>query len=148
MKLVVSRVRSAKAPWADEACAEWARRIARYLPFDEKEIRAGSGEDDARALLEGLPARGLLVVLDERGDRLTSEGFAALIDLAAREAASHLVFAVGGAHGHTPAVRERAWRVVRMSDLVLAHAVARVVLMEQLYRACTIRAGEPYHHAG
>ena len=55
-------------------------------------------------------------------------------------------FALGGAYGHAPIVREKARTVLSLSSMVLNHAVARVVLVEQIYRACTIRAGEPYHH--
>ncbi len=148
MKLVAASVRAGRTPWADEACADWSRRIARYFPFEEVAIRPGTAAEEAQRLFAQVPARGRLVALDERGATLSSEAFAGLVDAAAREGATHLVYAIGGAYGHAPEVRSRAWKVVRMSDWVLAHAVARVVLLEQLYRACTIRAGEPYHHAG
>jgi 23S rRNA (pseudouridine1915-N3)-methyltransferase len=55
---------------------------------------------------------------------------------------------IGGPYGLDPTVREHAWRTLRLSDLVLNHAVARVVLIEQLYRAVQIRVGSPYHHRG
>ncbi len=148
VRLVAASVRGSRCAWADEACAEWGRRIGRYLPFEEALLRAGTASEESARLSAVVPPRGRLVVLDERGVAMGSEAFAALIDGAAREGASHLVYAIGGAYGHAPDVRARAWKVVRMSDLVLAHAVARVVLLEQIYRACTIRAGEPYHHAG
>lgn len=148
MKLVAASVRAGRTGWADEACAEWSRRIARYLPFEEVAIRPGNAAEEAQRLFAHVPPRGRLVALDERGTTLTSEAFAGLVDAAAREGATHVVYAIGGAYGHAPDVRARAWKVVRMSDWVLAHAVARVVLLEQIYRACTIRAGEPYHHAG
>jgi 23S rRNA (pseudouridine1915-N3)-methyltransferase len=148
VKLVVTHVRSSRCDWADAACAEWGKRIGRYFPFEEVPIRSGTSAEEAARLSAHLPQRGRLVVLDERGTSLTSESFAGLIDGAAREGATHLVYAIGGAYGHAPEVRARAWKVVRLSDLVYAHAVARVVLLEQVYRACTIRAGEPYHHAG
>jgi len=57
-----------------------------------------------------------------------------------------VVFAMGGPYGHDPSVRAAAWRTVRLSDLVLNHEVARVVLYEQLYRALTLLEGAPYHH--
>ncbi len=148
MRLVVRSVRAGRTAWADDACAEWGRRIARYLPFEERLDPPGTADEDADRLLDRLPSRARLVVLDERGQDLSSEAFAGLIDAAAREGATHLVYAIGGAYGHAPRVRERAWRTVRLSAMVLNHAVARVLLMEQVYRACTIRAGEPYHHAG
>jgi 23S rRNA (pseudouridine1915-N3)-methyltransferase len=146
VKLVVHSVRGKSTPWADEACDEWAKRIRRYLPFVELVAKPGTARQDADRLFAALPARARLVVLDERGEDLTSEEFAGLVDAAARESAVSLFFAIGGPYGHDDSVRTKAWRVVRLSRLVLAHAVARVVLVEQIYRACAIRHGEPYHH--
>lgn len=147
MKLVVSAVRGGKAPWADEACADWGRRIQRHFPFEDRVVRPSTAEAEADALLGSVPARGRLVALDERGEDWTSPQLAAVLERCAQDGVTTLVFAIGGAYGHAPRVRERAWKTVRLSPMVLAHAVARVVLVEQLYRACTIRAGEPYHHA-
>lgn len=146
MKLVASAVRSGKLPWADEACADWGKRINRHFPFEERVIRPSTAAAEAEALLGALPARGRLIALDERGEDITSTALAALLERCAQDGVTSLVFAVGGPYGHAPVVRERAWRVLRLSSLVLAHAVARVVLVEQIYRACTIRKGEPYHH--
>lgn len=147
MKLVVASVRAGRTAWADDAAEDYGRRIRRYFPFEELLVKPGTAAQDGARLLAAVPSRGRLVVLDERGDDLTSEQFAALLELGARESATAVVYALGGAHGHDPAVRAAAWRTVRLSRMVLNHAVARVVLLEQLYRACTIRAGEPYHHA-
>ncbi len=96
--------------------------------------------------MTALPARSWLIAVDERGESRTSEGLAKLLDDAAMSGATPLWFAMGGAYGHAPAVRERARLTLSLSPMVLNHAVARVVLVEQIYRACTIRAGEPYHH--
>lgn len=146
MKLVASTVRSGKVPWADEACAEWGKRINRHFPFEDRVIRPSTAAAEAEALLGALPSRGRLIALDERGEDISSSALAALLERCAQDSVTALVFAVGGPYGHAPVVRERAWRVLRLSSLVLAHAVARVVLVEQIYRACTIRKGEPYHH--
>ncbi len=62
------------------------------------------------------------------------------------ERSSGMVFAVGGAYGHSDAVRARADRMIRLSSCVLNHAVANVVLLEQVYRGYTILKGTPYHH--
>ena len=146
MKLVLSAVRGGRTPWADDACADWGRRVQRYFPFEERALKPAGAEAEAEALLSLVPTRGRLIALDERGEDITSPGLAALLERCAQDGTTTLVFAIGGAYGHAPVVRTRAWRVVRLSHLVLAHAVARVVAVEQLYRACTIRAGEPYHH--
>jgi len=146
VKLVVSAVRTGRTPWADAACADWGKRIGRHFPFEDRVVRPSTAETEAEGLLAALPARGRLVALDERGDDLTSPQLAALLERCAQDGVTSLVFAVGGAYGHAPVVRERAWKTIRLSSMVLAHAVARVVLIEQIYRACAIRAGEPYHH--
>ena len=72
--------------------------------------------------------------------------FTNLIQGARMAGAGRLVFAIGGAYGLSEQVRSRAWRVIRLSSLVMAHDVARVVLYEQLYRATTQIEGIPYHH--
>lgn len=124
-----------RAPrWVHEACQEWGKRIERTFPI---------------RLVETLPkltGRARVVVLDERGEERSSEAFAALLEEAVRVAAHPLVFVIGGPYGVEPHVAALAWKSLRLSSLVLNHAVARVVLVEQLYRACSIRSGSPYHH--
>jgi len=148
VKLTLASVRGSRAPWADEQVATYGQRIQRWFPFEDLIWKAADPDLEADRLLGLLGPRVRLMALDERGIAVTSEGFAALLSSAADEGATQLVVAVGGAHGHAPRVRERAWKVVRLSDMVLPHALARVLAAEQLYRACTIRAGEPYHHRG
>lgn len=124
-----------RAPaWVDEACSDWGRRIQRTFPFK---------------LLDKLPklnGRARIVALDERGEERTSDGFAELLEAAVRAAAHPLVFVVGGPYGLDAEVRQSAWKTLRLSAMVFNHAVARVVLVEQIYRACAIRTGSPYHH--
>ncbi len=91
-------------------------------------------------------ARARVIALDERGEERDSRGFAALLEEAIRAGAQPLCFVIGGPYGLDEAVRARADRTLRLSALVLNHAVARVVLLEQIYRACAIRSGSPYHH--
>ena len=147
MRIVLATVRGSRTPWADEAAQDYGKRIGRYFPFEEVVLKAASADDAATRLTALVPARGWLIALDERGADLDSLGFARLLTEAADQGVTSLVYAIGGAYGHAPSVRAKARAVVRMSTLVLNHAVARVLLYEQLYRACTIRAGEPYHHA-
>lgn len=148
MKIILASIRGTKTPWADEACADYARRTRRHFGCEEVAIKAEDAAEAAQKTLTMVPARGWLIALDERGRDLDSEAFARLITEAADSGVTTLVFAIGGAYGHAPELRARARIVVRVSAMVLNHAVARVVLAEQVYRACTIRAGEPYHHGG
>jgi 23S rRNA (pseudouridine1915-N3)-methyltransferase len=111
----------------------------------EVEDRRGRGRDAEAALLLEAAPDGPLVALDERGARLTSPEFAALLarlrDGGAREAA----FAIGGADGHGAALTARAAHVLSFGAMVWPHALARAMLAEQLYRAATILGGGPYH---
>lgn len=113
---------------------EWSSRISRQFPFQIVET------------LPKLSARARVVILDERGEERTSEGVAALLEEAIRQSAQPLVFVIGGPYGIEPALAATAWKTLCLSRLVLNHAVARVLLVEQLYRACSIRSGSPYHH--
>ena len=147
--LVVGRSRCA---WADEAVADWAKRLRRSGGLVEEDVKAEPYRGDVDAvrraeatrLLARVGPRDRLVALDERGERLDTPAFAALVDQGRQQGA--VGFAIGGPYGLDVAVRERAWRVVRLSDLVLNHEVARVVLVEQIYRALSLIEGGPYHH--
>jgi 23S rRNA (pseudouridine1915-N3)-methyltransferase len=134
-----------------EAIAEYERRAARYWPLAVHEIRAETGrEGEAEELRhrEGerllVRAVGVLVACDERGAGLTSGAFAQWLQHE-RESAHDVSFIIGGAWGLSPAVRERASRLLSLAPWTLPHDLARLVLAEQLYRAGTIVRGEPYH---
>ncbi len=150
MLLTVGRGSTA---WADEAVNDYAKRSRRYGGIEELRLKPERFRGDVAAvrsaegarILGALRDRDRLICLDERGRDPDSDGFAALLEQG-MQAEGRLVFAIGGPYGHDPLVRERAWRVVRLSRLVLNHEVARLVLYEQLYRAWTLLHGAPYHH--
>jgi 23S rRNA (pseudouridine1915-N3)-methyltransferase len=103
-----------------------------------------------KALLEWLARQQgrtpvVAVLLDSRGRQMTSEAFAAWLGTRRDEGAQHIVFAIGPASGWSPATRERAQLLLSLGTLTLAHSLARLVMAEQLYRACTILTGHPYH---
>jgi 23S rRNA (pseudouridine1915-N3)-methyltransferase len=146
VKIVMSGVRGGKTPWADAAALDYGSRIQRYFPFEDRVFKPGTADEDGARLLAALPTRSWLVVVDERGEARTSEGLAKLLDAATQSGLTTLWFALGGAYGHAEGVRKQARTLLSLSPMVLNHAVARVVLVEQIYRSCTIRVGEPYHH--
>jgi 23S rRNA (pseudouridine1915-N3)-methyltransferase len=90
-----------------------------------------------------LPA--IPVLLDGRGRTMTSEAFAAWLGARRDAGVQHIVFAIGPASGWSDPARLRADLLLSFGPMTLAHALARLVLAEQLYRACTILAGHPYH---
>jgi 23S rRNA (pseudouridine1915-N3)-methyltransferase len=102
---------------------------------------------DDSALIEALPARGKLVVLDARGELYSSEEIAKKIVGAAEQhgGGAPLVFGIGGPDGFGDAVRKRAERTLSFGRITLPHRLARIVLLEQVYRAYAILRGEPYH---
>jgi 23S rRNA (pseudouridine1915-N3)-methyltransferase len=87
----------------------------------------------------------LPVLMDSRGKQLTSEAFAAWLGARRDDGAQHIVFAIGPASGWSPEARSRAHLLISLGPFTLAHALARLVLAEQLYRATTILTGHPYH---
>lgn len=87
----------------------------------------------------------IAVLLDSRGRQMTSEAFAAWIGARRDEGTQHVVFAVGPASGWSDAARKRAQLLLSFGQMTIAHALARLVMAEQIYRACTILTGHPYH---
>ena len=153
MRLVVAAVGKPRDRRLAAAIEEYETRAARYWPLAVVEVREASGRGVSAAdtkrregerLLERLPDGALLLACDERGDRMTSSDFAALL-VQARDAARDVAFVVGGAYGLDDAVRRAAARSIQLAPWTLPHELARLVLAEQLYRAGTIARGEPYH---
>lgn len=153
MKLGLITVGKGSPSWADDAVADYGRRIRRFGGLQETTLKPEpfKGDVDAvrhaegKRILGAIKPRDRLVALDERGERLSTEAFAAMLRQG-MGAEGRCIFALGGPYGHSPAVRDAAWKSVRLSDLVLNHQVARVLFYEQVYRAFTLMNGVPYHH--
>ena len=133
--VAVGRVRAAALR---AACDEYLERLRRYTRVEEQEVK-----DEAR-VLDAVPEGSRLVALSRSGEECTSAQLAdwtAGWDMDGREVA----LAIGGADALPERVLRQAERIWSLSRLTLPHELARVVLYEQLYRAYTIRRGEPYH---
>ncbi len=129
----------------EPAVQEYVARLRRQHHVDLVEIKeAATREAEAERLLAKVSPRDLLVCVDERGREPSSLELAQLLGRW-RDEGREVAFAIGGDEGHAPAVRERADFVWSLSRLVLPHRLARVVVVEQLYRAFAILRGEPYH---
>ena len=146
--LVVGRLR----PYYREACDDYLLRLGRYARVGEHEVREVSRASsparqrtaEAASLERRRPAGSALVCLARTGRAWSSADLAAQLDrwlLAARP----LAVAIGGSHGLASALVDRADAVWSLGPLTLPHELARVVVIEQLYRAFTILRGEPYH---
>jgi 23S rRNA (pseudouridine1915-N3)-methyltransferase len=134
--------------------AEALGRANGFAPVEVVELPESRARRDAerraaegRAILERAGS-GVLIALDERGRGLTSEAFAKRLEAWRDQGAGAAVFALGGADGLDPAVRDRAALVLSFGALTIPHQLVRILLLEQLYRCLTIIAGHPYHRAG
>ncbi|HWP34799.1 MAG TPA: 23S rRNA (pseudouridine(1915)-N(3))-methyltransferase RlmH [Thermodesulfobacteriota bacterium] len=155
MRVTVLWVGKTRSPFVAEGIAYYARLLGRYAPLTVRAVRespVGPKADPARVLAEegerllaACSAGARLVALDRGGRALDSEAFAAYIGRQRAEGVKELVFAVGGPLGLADAVLKKAALVLSLSPLTLTHEMARLVLLEQLYRAETILRGEPYH---
>jgi len=139
-------------PALREVCDDYLRRLGRFIPIEEREVKeagratTGSLQRDAegKRLLAAVPDRSDVVLLDVAGEPWTSEALAERLETWRRDARDRTLIIVG-ASGVAPAVRERAGTIWSLGALTLPHELARVVVVEQLYRASTILRGEPYH---
>jgi len=129
---------------------EYAKRIGRDLVLKEVDERRKLPAAELRRregdlLLGAVPAGAVRVVLDERGQSLSSEAFASRLGAWRDAGTADLAFLIGGADGHDPALRARAALALSFGAMTWPHQIVRLLLAEQLYRAATILAGHPYH---
>ena len=129
---------------AQQLLTHYLERTAPYLPIEAPVLRSESAflETLARPKTRTAP---VAVLLDPRGKQLSSQQLAALINQHKLSATQLLVFAIGPADGWSQAARTGAHALLSLGPMTLPHELARLVLAEQLYRACTILAGHPYH---
>lgn len=130
--------------YCKDGTAEYLKRLTRYGNYELRHLKDGSSESVSARLLEA-SAGTLRIVLDERGENLTTNQLTKRInnwEMCRIKRASYLI---GPSGGHTQALRDEADLLWALSPLTLQHELALVVLLEQLYRIATIQRGEPYH---
>ena len=144
--IAVDKLREA---YVREGCGLYLERLAPTMPVSVREIRPGSGphaaDAEAEKILRHLGDATVLWALDERGTLVTSTAFARMLAALGRTGARDLTLVIGGASGLSAAVRRRADFVWSLSPLTYLHEMARLIVLEQLYRAMKINRGEPYH---
>lgn len=153
MRLVVAVVGKARNAALGEAIRDYEKRAARYWPLDVHEVREERAtgipvdmvkEREGVRLSEKVPARAQTVACEVGGKSLSSEQFADLLQKA-REQDRDLAFLIGGAFGLSSSVSKSSTMKLSLAPWTLPHEIARLVLVEQIYRAGTIVRGEPYH---
>lgn len=135
---------------------DFSKRLNNYFPAQWQIIPApkqsASMSDqlqkkaEATAIMQLLDKDDFLIVLDERGKQFSSPELADILQKRANESTKRLIFLIGGAFGVDESIVQRANLVWSLSKLVFPHMLVRLILSEQLYRACTILRNEKYHH--
>lgn len=157
MKLRLICVGKISAPYLQAGVDDYAARIKRYLPLATVELKEEKGggkkadprfirEREGERIVEKIPAEAFAIVLDERGAVFSSEGLAELLDRHMVRGTPEVTLVIGGAYGLSAAVKERANLLLSLSSLTFTHQMARLILMEQIYRGMTILRNEPYHN--
>jgi 23S rRNA (pseudouridine1915-N3)-methyltransferase len=144
VKLRIAWIGKTKEPAIQSLTAEYLKRLSRYADTESHELA------DEAALLKLAEksagrTRPAFVLLDQRGRQFSSEEFAELLRDQQDRGTQYVLFGIGPADGFTQAARQGADLVISFGKITLAHELARVVLLEQLYRAFTILKGHPYH---
>ena len=156
MKIQFWSVGKNNESFVDEGIKLFTKRISNYYPVEWQIIATPKNaavlsdvdlkQKEGETILNLLKKEDYLILLDERGKTLTSDGVANFIQQRANESEKQLVFLIGGAFGVSKAVFERADYVWSLSPLVFPHQLVRLILAEQIYRACSINRNEKYHH--
>ena len=134
---------------------DYVARIGHYMPFDVvyipdlKNTKSMSEEQqkerEGELILKQVQAGDTLILLDERGEEYRSVAFARWLERQQFQS-KRLVFVIGGPYGFSPSVYGRSDGKLSLSKMTFSHQMVRLLFTEQLYRACTIIKGEPYHH--
>ena len=157
MKIYFWSIGKVHESYVKEGIENFTKRISHYYNVEWKLIppvkNASSlsntdlKKNEANVILNLLQPNDVVIVLDEKGKQFTSEKLAELLQLTANKSAKNLVFLIGGAFGVDDKIIERANYVWSLSKLVFPHQLVRLILAEQVYRACTIIRNEKYHHS-
>lgn len=134
---------------------DYVERIGHYMPFElitipELKNTKNLGEEqqkerEGELILRKIQSQDILVLLDEHGQEFRSIDFASWIQKK-QQSVRRLVFVIGGPYGFSSAVYQRGNEKISLSKMTFSHQMVRMIFAEQLYRACTIIKGEPYHH--
>lgn len=153
VQIRVVAVGKLKTPYAAQACEEFAKRLSPYYPLDVVEVKASDGRqpeqamrEEAERIAKQLHEDDCVWLLDRTGDELSSEQLSRAITGVANRGARRMTFVIAGTYGAADSLRRRADFVWSLSSLTFLHEWARMIVLEQMYRAAKIARNEPYHH--
>ncbi len=139
--------------WLQEGIQEYSKRLEHYASVEIVVVPGSTNrepvrqvEEEGNAILKAIGPKDWLILLDEHGETCSSVGLAELLEKRMSAGISSFAFVIGGAYGLSASVREKAKLTLSLSKLTFTHQMVRVILLEQVYRAMTIRRGESYHH--
>lgn len=146
MKITLIVVGKLKERFLVEGVAEYAKRLQKFARLEVREVaECRTVEEEGQKILSLVPKDSWLCVLDVAGVELSSEGFAKKIAALTLSGVSNLTFTIGGAFGLSEELRQAASFRLSLSKMTFTHQMARLVLVEQIYRAFKINRNEPYH---
>jgi 23S rRNA (pseudouridine1915-N3)-methyltransferase len=157
MKIIFITMGKTDDAYIKTGIEKYLKRLQHYVKLEMTEIpelkntksltQQQQKAREAELILKKVNVQDVLILLDERGEAMTSQQFASFIDKKQVSVAGNLVFAVGGPYGFDQTVYERANDQLSLSKMTFSHQMVRLFFMEQVYRAFTILKGEPYHHS-
>lgn len=153
MKISIWSVGKNHEAYIKDGVAEFTKRIGHYYPIDWLLIAPSKAsqpfvikKEEAQNIMKQMTTTDVLILLDETGKMLNSPGLAQLIQQKANQSTQKIIFLIGGAFGVSEDIKKRANHTWSLSQLVFPHMLVRLILSEQIYRACSILANEKYHH--
>lgn len=148
LQITVLAVGKLKEKFWKDACAEYLKRLGAYAKVQVVEVPDSNAQKEAALITEALgklPGDAHRILMDIQGKETSSPGLSRKIDDLALSGTSHIVFIIGGSDGVTSDIKRSVNERVSFGPITLPHNLARVVLLEQIYRAFRISRGEPYH---
>jgi 23S rRNA (pseudouridine1915-N3)-methyltransferase len=154
MKVSLWAMGAASDDWVKTGEQLYQKRIERYMPFEyacfqpsKSKVKEQVLAEEGKWMLQQLESKATcLILLDERGTQFTSVQLASKLEQWRQGTYKRVVFLIGSAYGFSQPVYTAAQEKMALSKMTLPHQLCRLLMLEQLYRACTIQKGESYHH--
>lgn len=156
MEICVLNVGKSATPWIEEGINIYNTRIKKYIKFsslslpDIKNVKSLTKEmikeEEGKILMQQFLPSDFVVLLDEKGKEYTSREYAEWIQKQMNSGKKRMILVIGGPYGFSKEIYERADAKIALSKMTFTHEMAKLLILEQTYRAMTIMKGEPYHH--
>lgn len=158
MKITLICVGKLSLPFIKQGADEYIQRLKRFIPLQivelKEEKRGGKKVDthfvrhsEAKLILAKVPKGSYIVVLDETGKHVDSVSFAHKLEQHMNQSTANVCFIIGGAYGLTDEIKRQCNELLSLSEMTFTHQMARLLLLEQVYRGFTIIRNEPYHNS-